>query len=305
MQHYARLAYPLTELLKHNQFQWSESAQEAFEELKKRMTNTPVLVLPNFLKMFVVETDASGLGVGAVLSQEGHPIAFFSKKLSSRLALASAYVRELYAITQAIMKWRHYLLGRRFLIKTDHRSLKELMYQVVQTPEQQFYLAKLMGFQYDIVYRTGKSNVAADALSRVEELSGDGEQSQDQFFAITAAQHTIMELLQQANQTHAVCQSLHDQFKQGTLPAPYSVRADLLLYDGKLFVPGDDELQAAIMEYYHSSVIGGHGGVAKTLAGISEIFYWPGMRAAVSEYVHACVVCQQTKYATTKPFGLL
>ncbi|KAF7807802.1 Retrovirus-related Pol polyprotein from transposon 297 family [Senna tora] len=100
------------------------------------MTQAPVLTLPNFQKTFVVETDASNTGVGAVLSQEGHPVAYFSKKLSKKLSLSSAYVRELYAITQAVMKWRHYLLGRKFVVKTDHQSLKELMRQVVQTPEQ-------------------------------------------------------------------------------------------------------------------------------------------------------------------------
>lgn len=140
------LAFPLTELLKHQQFAWSELAQKAFEELKQRMVQTPVLALPDFSKIFFVETDAFGFGIGAVLSQESHPLAYFSKKLSQRLALASAYVRELYAITQAVMKWRHYLLGRPFIIQTDHRSLRELVRQVIQTPEQQFYLAKLMGF---------------------------------------------------------------------------------------------------------------------------------------------------------------
>lgn len=166
---YAHVAYPLTGLLKKRQFSWSPVAQSAFEELKQRMIHTPVLALPNFSIPFVVETDASGYGVGAVLSQERHPIAFFSKKLSHQLTMSSAYVHELFAITQAVRKWRHYLLGRKFFIHIDHRSLRELIYQVVQTPEQQFYLAKLMGFTYEIVYWSGSTNLVADALSRLDE----------------------------------------------------------------------------------------------------------------------------------------
>lgn len=146
VQGYANLAFPLTELLKKNKFAWSDVAQSVFDHLKHIMVQTPILALPNFSKLFCVETDASDYEVGAVLSQEGHPLPFFSKKLCHRLSLASAYVRELYAITQAVMKWRHYLLGRKFLIQTDHRSLRELVRQVIQTPEQQFYVAKLMGF---------------------------------------------------------------------------------------------------------------------------------------------------------------
>lgn len=138
----------LTELLKKNQFNWADDAQHAFDTLKRLMTATPILAFPDFAKLFIVETDASAKGIGAVLSQEGHPIAFFSKKLSQHLSVASAYMRELYAISQAVLKWRHYLLGRRFVIKTDHKSLKELTFQVVQTLEQQFYLTKLLGFQF-------------------------------------------------------------------------------------------------------------------------------------------------------------
>lgn len=115
---------------------------------------------------FIVEMDASGIGMGVVLSQNNHPIAFFSKPFPPKLLRASAYVRELFAITAAVKKWRQYLLGHRFTIITDHQSLKELLTQVIQTPEQHMYLARLMGYDYQIQYRSGAHNQAADALSR-------------------------------------------------------------------------------------------------------------------------------------------
>jgi hypothetical protein len=91
------------------------------------MTQAPVLALPDFAEEFMLDTDASGLGMGAVLSQRGHPISYFSKKFCTKLLNASTYVRELCAITAAVKKWRTYLLGRKFIIHTDQRSLRELM----------------------------------------------------------------------------------------------------------------------------------------------------------------------------------
>jgi len=166
IKHYASIAHALTELLKKDSFVWSEAAQSTFDKLKEAMTQAPVLALPNFEQEFQLDTDASGVGMGAVLSQNGHPIAFFSKKFCPKLLKASTYVRELCAITSAVKKWRAYLLGRKFTIHTDRRSLRELMTQIIQTPEQQFYLTKLLGYSYTIVYKPGNQNKVADALSR-------------------------------------------------------------------------------------------------------------------------------------------
>ena len=83
---YATLASPLTDLLKLTKFRWTTAAQEAFVQLKKKLTTTPVLHLPNFSLPFVVEKDASNVAIGAVLSQEGHPLVFFSKKLCKKNA---------------------------------------------------------------------------------------------------------------------------------------------------------------------------------------------------------------------------
>lgn len=114
-------------LLTQEQFRWPLEADLAFQILKDVVSTTPVLALPNFAIPFVVETDASEVGMGAMLSQEGHPIAFFSKQFCPKLTGASTYIRELAAITMVVKKWRQYLLGHCFIVLTEHQSLKELM----------------------------------------------------------------------------------------------------------------------------------------------------------------------------------
>ena len=131
------------------------------------MINPPVLVMPNFSEEFIVETDTLGIGIGAVLMQGGHPIAFISKALSLKHQALSVYEKELLAIVYAVTKWHHYLNGRHFSIKTDHQSLKHLLQQRINFPGQHAWLTKLMGYDYDISYKNGRENVVADALSRM------------------------------------------------------------------------------------------------------------------------------------------
>ena len=134
-------------------FTWTTAAQEAFVQLKRNLTTTPVLHLPNFSQPFVVETDASNVSIGAILSQEGHPLAFFSKKLCQKMQNNSVYVREMLAITEAVKKWRHYLIGTHFKIITDQESLKALLTNACHMPEQQKWVTKLLGYNFEIIYR--------------------------------------------------------------------------------------------------------------------------------------------------------
>lgn len=123
---YASIAAPLTDLLKLDAFNWNIKAEQAFEQLKEALTQAPILQLPDFNKPFILETDASTYAIGAVLLQDGHPLAYFSRKLCPRMQRASTYLRELFAITSSIAKWRHYLLGSKFYIHTDQQSLRKL-----------------------------------------------------------------------------------------------------------------------------------------------------------------------------------
>ena len=133
VRNYGFISKPLTQLLKKNQFRWTEEATKAFQQLKIAMTTTPVLVLPDFSQPFVVETDASQEGMGVVLMQSQRPLAFISKAFPPKKRGLSAYERELWALIHAVQKWRTYLFGNQFVIKTDHQSLKYLLEQKVTT----------------------------------------------------------------------------------------------------------------------------------------------------------------------------
>jgi hypothetical protein len=166
---YGKLAKPLTELTKKEGFKWEDREQEAFDKLKHHITTAPVLALPDFNQEFVIESDASGNGLGAILLQQGRPIAYFSKALGDRNLTKSAYEKELMAVALSIQHWRPYLLGRKFTVCTDQKSLKQLLLQRITTMDQQNWAAKLLGYQFEIVYKPGLENKGADALSRMHD----------------------------------------------------------------------------------------------------------------------------------------
>jgi hypothetical protein len=167
IKNYGLISRPLTDILKKNTpFLWTPQLQQSFEELKHALVTAPVLSLPNFAKPFLVETDASDRGVGAVLMQEGHPIAYLSKALSNKSQALSTYEKECLAIILAIDKWKPYLQHLPFSIATDQRSLVHLGEQKLTNGVQHKAFVKLLGLQYNMVDKKGLENKAADALSR-------------------------------------------------------------------------------------------------------------------------------------------
>ncbi|XP_019200240.1 PREDICTED: uncharacterized protein LOC109193863 [Ipomoea nil] len=165
---YGVISRPLTSMLKKNSFQWNKEAENAFDQLKQALCVAPVLALPDFQKTFIVEADACHKGMRAVLIQEEKPIAYFSKAFGEKHLGLSIYEKEFMAIINAVEKWRSYLLGRHFIIRTDHHSLKFLLDQKITTSAQQKGLSKLLGLHYTIQYKKGSENCVADALSRRE-----------------------------------------------------------------------------------------------------------------------------------------
>jgi hypothetical protein len=166
------ISKPLTDLLKKNVlFIWTLAHEESVQTLKTALSTSPVLVLPNFNKVFCVETDASGLGVGDVLMQSGQPLAFISKALGPKSLGLSAYEKEYLAILIAVQHWRPYLQHAEFVIFTDQKSLSHLSEQRLNTHWQQKVFTKLLGLQYKIVYKKGTYQVETNLSVQTMETS--------------------------------------------------------------------------------------------------------------------------------------
>jgi hypothetical protein len=149
VQGYGVLAKPLTDFLQQNKaFLWTEQAQQAITRLKQAMSQTLVLTLPDFLLPFVIETDACDEGIGAVLLQQGHPVAYLSQALGVNNKKLPIYEKEFMAIMMAVDKWQPYLQRVPFTIETDHKSLCCLNEQVLHTELQKKSMTKLIGLQY-------------------------------------------------------------------------------------------------------------------------------------------------------------
>jgi len=124
IRYFSTIMAPMTEVIKGSTFKWSLKAQEAFDTIKSKLTQASVLALPCFDKVFEVERDASGVGVGGVLTQEGRPLAFVNEKLCDSRRKYSTYNEEFYTIVRYLEHWSHYLVASEFILHSDHEALK-------------------------------------------------------------------------------------------------------------------------------------------------------------------------------------
>jgi ribonuclease HI len=167
IENFFKIAKPMTELLKNNtKFEWSEACEKSFQELKKRLTTAPVLTLPDTKKDFLVYCDASKQGLGCVLMQEGKVVAYASRQLKKHEENYPTHDLELAAVVHALKICRHYLIGNRCELFSDHKSLKYFFTQTELNMRQRRWLELIKDYDVEINYHPGKANVVADALSR-------------------------------------------------------------------------------------------------------------------------------------------
>ena len=186
---------------------------------------------------------------------------------------------------EAVQKWCHYLLGREFVIRSDQKSLKKLLQQGVQTPDQQLYVWKLMGYKFSIEYKKGSSNKAADALSRREEQARDAGPASDDSNSdspehlcdlLLGAAHPIphlLELLRNETASSPEMREITKEIKEGRVPPHLTWIDGLVYYKRRIFVGSRSLARAPILDEYHSSQSAGYPGFERTLRRLSAEFY--------------------------------
>ncbi|KAA0036907.1 Transposon Ty3-G Gag-Pol polyprotein [Cucumis melo var. makuwa] len=290
-------ATPLTQLLKLGAFKWNKEAKMAFERLQEAMMTLPVLALPDFDVPFEIEIDASGYGIGAVLMQNKRSITFLGHTLALRHRVKPVYERELMAVVLAVQLWRPYLLGRKFVVKTYQKSLKFLLEQRVIQPQYQKWIAKLLGYSFEVVYKPGLKNETVDALSRVP--------SSIHLNQLTALALINLKIIKEEVEKDKQFKEILMKLRSGVEVHNYALQQEMLQYKGRLVIANKSTLIPAILYTYHNFVFGGHSGFLRTYKRLTGELFWHGMKGDVQKHCEECIVCQINKTLSLSPAGLL
>lgn len=295
IQGYSRRTAPLTDLLKKDRsWAWDDGCQQAFEDLKQAVSTEPVLSLPDFGKEFEVQTDASDFAIGGVLMQDGHPIAYESRKLNETERRYTVQEKEMSAIIHCLRAWRHYLLGAKFVVKTDNVATSYFQTQKKLSSKQARWQDFLAEFDYSMEYKPGKANVVADALSRKAELA-----------AMSTVKGELLTRIKEGLQQDPLAIELVKAAREGKTKQ-FWVEDELLYTKGKrLYIPKWDNLRRELIKECHDTRWAGHPGQKRTMALVEILYYWPKMKESVDLYVKTCLVCQQDKVENRQPAGLL
>ena len=317
IQGFSDIAKPLHNLtLKQAQFVWSDECDKAFNTLKNKLVQAPVLAYPQFdltSPVFVLQTDASSVGVGAVLEQGDRAIAYASRALNQAEQQYSVIQKECLAIVFALKQFRHYLLGRSFQLLTDHAPLQWLSSQKMEGLLCRWALA-MQEFDFIIKYHKGCHNANADALSR--NVPAPPVVAATQFVS-----GPIKKDIQQAQQADPTLQTVYEavqnpryrptsrQWRRTPLSRYCKLWPQLILCDGVLcqqYTPQPlgtvvtvpilpKSLQRQALQQCHDSPVAGHQGFNKTLELLRKEAYWVNMISDVESYCRQCQKCQQSK----------
>lgn len=278
------IASPLHKLLsKNSKFEWNSESKNAFDSLKIALTTPPVLAYPQFDKLFTITCDASLVGLGAVLEQEGRVISYASRSLLPAEKRWSATELELNAIVFGCRTFNCYVLGKPFKVFTDHMPLRGIM-KVKDTSARIIRLQqKLAQYDLEIIYKRGKDNLNADCLSR----------RPDNEFCL-AVTRSAAKNVQPSNVLQQIDASVNDNNKdisEGDDEDYESV--DDSDSDTETISDPDDKLN--ILKAFHDNPLGGHFGVSKTYKKIRRKFKWRGMKKYIASHIRKCKKCQQNK----------
>ena len=292
VENFSLIATPLYNLTKKNKkFIWNKTEEEAFCKLKEVIAKKPVLILPDPTREFVVETDASSLSTGAVLNQkvdgEIRPVAFTSKKLNDYESKYPPRQLELLGIIHALEKWRHFLLGQKFKLLTDHKSLEYLFTQKGITPRMARWHEKLSEYEFDIEYRPGKQNTTADALSRMVQIDLIGTTIDiDQIRQESQKDNDLQQIKKFCLEgwPDECPDRLHTFWMKRD---EISVQDDILSWNHRIVIPAI--LREQILKLLHAT----HQGIEKIKSIARNHCWWPQIDSDIAKFVASCETCQE------------
>ena len=305
--HLATIAAPLFVLTSaKKKFEWSEAATQSVTTLQHLVANAPCLAHWDRDRVTRVVTDASKIGLGAVLEQKydetWRPVAFWSRKLRDPETRYSTTDREWLAIVEAVsLKWKGFLEDRSFTVCSDHVALERKLHKSSHDPpvtdRQSRWIERLMPFALTFEYIKGENNVVADALSRCPLVAN----------SITVVRSMLAGLMVRMK----LAADLDDEYQELRRKAELSDNSlrtldGLVLDEGDcVYVPKDDSLRTLLISEAHDSSVGSHFGEERTLEMMKRNWRWRGLTTDVTDYVRSCVRCQKTKHDTRKSAGLL
>ena len=300
--HLASIAAPLTALSSaKRKFVWTAEAEQAMKLIKEQCMNTPILLAWDPRNPTRVTTDASDIGIGAVLEQYyqevWQPIEFWSRKLKPAETRYSVTDKEWLAVVEAVSShWRFLLEGQKIIVRTDHKPLIGKLSNATSIPpllhRHLRWIERLAPFCIEYQYISGLENQIADSLSRAPEFYAEGVLT-DEAITLENAVESDIEYQQRANM---IAKAILDK---NILYRRYQVRNGVIYRpDNAVEVPNNAELINKLLEYNHDHITAGHFGRDRTLELLRRKWWWKGIAKDVEEYIKSCDKCQRIKAPT-------